>query len=125
MHLYLVASCRPFTNIQISWLLDSVYMIPFHNTTKYMFDNLAYDDLILRSFEICNFRDMGAYFHFKTVDLSSLKFHPFICTRQNILNKVACDLLFPLRTVVSCISCLTSISVGRRKCCVGAYKVLI
>ena len=50
-----------------------------------MFDNLAYDDLILRSFKICNFGNMRVYFRFKTVDLNSLKFHPFICTRQNIL----------------------------------------
>ena len=55
---------------------------------------------------------LGVYFHFKTVDLSSFKFHHFICTRQNILDKLACDLIFPLRTMVTCISCLTSISVG-------------
>ena len=77
-----------------------------------MFDNLAYDDLILRSFEICNFHNMGVYVHFKTVDLSSLKFHHFICTKQNILEKVAYDPIFPLTTMVTCISCLTSISVG-------------
>ena len=92
-------------------LLDSFYVIPLR---KYKFNNLAYDDLILRSFEICNFRNLGVYFHFKTVDLSSVKFHRFISTRQNILNKVACDLIFPLRTMVTCISCLTSISLGRR-----------
>ena len=56
-------------------LLDSFYLIPLR---KYMFDNLACDDLILRSFKICNFRNMGVYFHFKTVDLSSLKFHHVI-----------------------------------------------
>ena len=84
-----------------------------------MFDNLVYDDQILRSYEICNFRNMGVYFHFKTVDLSSLKIHHFICKRQNILDKVACDLIFPLRTMVTCISCLTSICGG------GAYQVLI
>ena len=90
-----------------------------------MFDNLAYDDLILRSFKICNFGNMRVYFHFKTVDLRSLKFHPLICTRQNILGKVACNLSFSLRTMVTCISCLTSISVGRRGCCGCAYQVLI
>ena len=90
-----------------------------------MFDSLAYDYLILRSFEICNFRNMGVYVHFKTVDLSSLKFHHFICTRQNILENVACDLIFPLRTMVTCMSCLTSISAGRKECCSGAYQVLI
>ena len=38
-----------------------------------MFDNLAFDYLILRSFKICNFHNIRVYFHFKTVDLSSLK----------------------------------------------------
>ena len=83
-----------------------------------MFDNLAFDYLILRSFKICNFHNIGVYFHFKTVDLSSFKFHHFICTRQNILGKVTCNLIFLLRTMVTCISCLTSISVG-------IYQVLI
>ena len=40
-----------------------------------MFDNLVFDYLILRSFKICNFHYIGVYFHFKTVDLSSFKFH--------------------------------------------------
>ena len=79
-----------------------------------MFNNLAYDDLIFRSFKICNFHNIGGLFSLETVDLSSLKFHHFICTRENTLDKVACDLIFPSRTmVVTCISCLTSISVGR------------
>ena len=38
-----------------------------------MFDHLAFDYLILRSFKICNFHNIRVYFHFKTVDLSSLK----------------------------------------------------
>ena len=79
-----------------------------------MFDNLVYVDLTLRSFEICDFRNMGVYFHFKTVDLSSLTFRHFISTRQNILDKVACNLIFSLRTMVTCISCLTSILPGAK-----------
>ena len=47
--------------------LDSFYLIPFLNKTKYMFDNLAYDDFILRSLKICNFRNVGVHFPFKTV----------------------------------------------------------
>ena len=42
-----------------------------------MFDNLAYDDLILGSFEICNFWNIGVYFHFKRVELTSLKIPSF------------------------------------------------
>ena len=41
MDFYLVAGSRPFAHVQISWLVDSFYMIPFLNKTKYMFDNLA------------------------------------------------------------------------------------
>ena len=51
-----------------------------------MFDNLAYADLILRSFKICNFRNIEVYFRFKTVDLNSLQFHYFICTRQKYIS---------------------------------------
>ena len=42
MDFYLVAGSRPFTHVQISLLVDSFYVIPFLNKTKYMFDNLAY-----------------------------------------------------------------------------------
>ena len=73
MDFYLVAGSRSFTHVQISWLVDSFYMIPFLNKTKYMFDNLAYDDSILRSLKICNFRNIGVYFRFKTVDLNSIQ----------------------------------------------------
>ena len=65
MDFYLVAGSRPFTHVQISWLVDSFYVIPFLNKTKYMLDNLAYDDSILWSLKICNFRNIGVYFHFK------------------------------------------------------------
>ena len=74
MDFYLVAGSRPFTHVQISWLVvDSFYVIPFLNKTKYMFYNFAYDDLILRSLKICNFQNIGVYFCFKTVDLKSFK----------------------------------------------------
>ena len=53
---------------------------------------------------------MGVYFHFKTVDLSPFTFDNFISTTQYILDKVPCDQIFPLRTMVACISCFTSIS---------------
>ena len=43
MDFYLVAGSRPFTHVQISWLVDSFYVIPFLNKTKYMLDNLAYE----------------------------------------------------------------------------------
>ena len=41
MDFYLVAGSSPFTHVQISWSLDSFYVIPFLNKTKYVFDNLA------------------------------------------------------------------------------------
>ena len=84
-----------------------------------MFDNLAYDDLILRFLKICNFHNMWVYFRFKTVDLNSITFHHYISSLE------ACNLIFPLRTMGTCISCLTSISVRRRECCGSAYQVLI
>ena len=45
MDFYLLACSRPFTHVQISRLVDSFYVIPFLNKTKYMFDYLTYDDL--------------------------------------------------------------------------------
>ena len=41
MDFYLVAGFRPFTHVQISWLGESFYVIPFLNKKKYMFDNSA------------------------------------------------------------------------------------
>ena len=77
MDFYLVAGSRPFAHVQNSWLVDSFYVIPFLNKTKYVFDNLAYNDFILLSLKICNFRNIGVYFRFKTVDLNSVKILSF------------------------------------------------
>ena len=45
-------------------------MIPLR---KYIFDNLAYDDLMVRSFEICNFCNMGDLFSLQAVDLNIIQ----------------------------------------------------
>ena len=39
----------------------------------YVFDSLTNDNFIVQSLKICNFRNVGVYFHFKTVDLNSIK----------------------------------------------------
>ena len=88
-----------------------------------MFDSLAYNYLILRSFEICNFRNMGVYVHFKTVDLSSLKFHYLHKTKY--IRESGIRPNFSIDDNGNVYIVFNFNFSGRRECYGGAYQVLI